>query len=278
MWLSKQIWKDPEAKEALGGISKLIKKYKDPTDIYKSKFFSADIGRLFRPKTSMYIVACLVAFITEVTLLSSKLWDISIIHEYVKVNLSISVSILVFGITFSQIARSLSESSKFASLTFLTVIFGILSTLLFPATVHSTISQLIYLLTTPFVIGGGVWCVISLIYIILEIIKCMDPETSVEYASKFAIRRLNHAFLVRVYLDTWMKKYFEILEKSLEKYETIHAPNSYYSLCLKPDQEMHKYVIQLKKEGDFCLGYRDYNLNKIKNISEMLEKKKQSYI
>lgn len=282
MWLSKKIEKDPEAKEALGSISSLIKKYADPTDIHTNKFLCADIGKLFKPKVKTYIIAYFLILLLEITLIRLSIWQFSTLQDFVRINLSISVSILVFGISFSQIARGLSESSrlasdyltatceitKFASLTFLTVFFGILCTILFSVVEYSRASRIIYFFMSSFIIGGGIWCVMSLVYIILEIIKCMDPKTSVEYASKFAIRRLSYAFLKHIYISSWMSKYNELLEHARKNLKAFGDPNSLY---FYEKQSAYKYVFKLKKEIDFHFGYRDYNLNKLKTISRILD-------
>ena len=296
MWISQKINNDPEVKETLHEITKLIKNYSDATNIKKeSKFFVGDIGRFFRPRFSTYLGILFSVAIIEALLFYLYDLELPVLNNWVKLSLNVSLPILVLGISLSTVAKSLSESSRFASeylkdscritmfacITFLTVFFGYLGSILFPTIEGSFVSKGIYLLLSSFSVGGTIWCLTSLIYIILETTKCMYPEFSIGAASNYASRKLSYAFLKDVYLSVWMGKYSDVLNGYLKGLKNIHQPSEYWSRygLVKQgnkveDGKLSEYQINLPKEINFHLGYRDYNLRKLEKINKLLESKK----
>ena len=294
MWLSQKIKSDPEAKETLQEIAELIDDYSDATNIYKDKsFFAIDIGRLFKPKFGVYATVVLGVLSVESLLFLLAILEVSALDTWVRLSLTVSLPILVLGISLSTVAKSLSESSRFASeylkdscqitvfacITFLTVFCGYLSCIFFPAIQNSTISKVIYFLMSSLSVGGALWCLTSLSYIILETTRCMYPEISIEAASNYASRKLSYATLKKVYLSVWMGKYSDILAEHLKLLKNIHNPSNYFSreLLQKTDGENIKpreLIINLPKEINFHLGYRDYELSKLEKINSLLEGKK----
>ncbi|MFX0202452.1 MAG: hypothetical protein ACFFCW_40620 [Candidatus Hodarchaeota archaeon] len=192
----------------------------------------------------------------------------------------------------STVAKSLSESSRFASqylkesckttdfatITFLTVFCGYLSSILSPTIQDSILSRIMYLLLSAASVGGAMWCLTSLTYIILETTRCMHPEISIEAASNYASRKLSYATLKKVYLSIWMGKYSDILDEHLKHLKNIHKPSQYFSreLFRKTEGEDIKpseLIINLPKEIIFHLGYRDYELSELEKINCLLEVK-----
>jgi len=289
MWISKIINSDPEVKKTLKEISKLIKSYSDATNIRKQKFFLIDIGRLFKPRAITYFTIIFVVLIIEALLVLSGYIELSILHTWVRLSLDVSLPILVLGISLSTVAKSLSESSRFASeylkescktttfacITFLTVFLSYLSILLYSTIEGSIVSKSAYFLFSPFSIGGTIWCLSSLIYIVLETTKCMYPEISIEAASNYASRKLSYAVLKRAYLSAWMGKYSDILKAYLKDLENISQHWSKDMLQKKKEgaDKSGEYKIYLPEKVDFHLGYRDYNLRKLKEINDLLESK-----
>ena len=116
MWISRKINNDPEVKKTLQEITKLIKSYSDATYIKKEKkFFTIDIGRFFKPRLSKYFSILFSVAVIEALLFYLYDLELSVLNDWVSLSLTISVPILVLGISLSTVAKSLSESSRFAS-------------------------------------------------------------------------------------------------------------------------------------------------------------------
>jgi len=141
MWISQKINNDPEVKKTLTEITKLIKSYSDATYIKKGKkFLVIDIGRFFKPRLRTYLSIVFSVAIIETLLFNLYDLDLSVLNNWIRLSLTISLPILVLGISLSTVAKSLSESSRFASeylkdscrttlfacITFLTVLGGYL--------------------------------------------------------------------------------------------------------------------------------------------------------
>ena len=283
MWLSQKINKDPETKKTLRELAKLIKGYSDATEITRQKFWSIDIGRFFRPRTAAYfgIIATMAVLFYIVK------FELPDFQELVKSSLLISVPIFVLGITLSTVAKDLDKQSRFAveylkescrttefaCLTFLTVLAGYFGGLLF----ENTANLFLPIIFSSFAIGGTIWCLMSLVYILVETTKCMSPEISTKVASNYAARKLIHAFMKKAYFNVWMGRYSDLLEAELKDFENIHSPHESYAKCglthYNEESNENKCIINMPKEVDFHLGYRDYNLNKFKKIDKSLKAK-----
>lgn len=295
MWISRKINNDPEVKKTLQEITKLIKSYLDATYIKKEKkFFVIDIGRFFKPRLSTYLGVVFSFAIIEALLFYLYVLELSVLNNWIRLSLDISLPILVLGISLSTVAKSLSESSRFASeylkdscritffacITFLTVLGGYLSGILFPAIKGPIVFKIMYILLSPISVGGAIWCLTSLIYIILETTKCMYPEFSIEAASNYASRKLSYAVLKETYLSVWMGKYSDILNEYLKDCRNIYEPSKYFSKDLlekkkRENEKSGEYKINLPKEINFHFGYKDYNLSKLEEINKLLEYKKE---
>jgi len=291
MWISQKINDDPEVKKTLQEITKLIKGYSDATNISKDdKFFIVDIGRLFKPRLSAYLSILFAFAIIEALLFYLYDLELSVLNNWVKLSLDVSLPILVLGISLSTVAKSLSESSQFASeylkdscriqffacITFLTVFYGYLSGILFPAIESSRVLKIIYIVLSPVCVGGALWCLTSLIYIILETTMCMYPEFSIKAASNYASRKLSYAFLKEVYISVWMGKYSDVLSQHLKDLKNINQSYGYLGTPIlqkkkKENDKSGEYQIYLPKEVNFHLGYKDYNLKKLEKINKLLE-------
>jgi len=117
MWISRKINNDPEVKKTLQENTKLIKSYSDATYIKKEKiFFAIDIGRFFKPRLSTYFSILFSVAVIEALLFYLYDLELSVLNNWVRLSLTISsLPILVLGISLSTVAKSLSESSRFAS-------------------------------------------------------------------------------------------------------------------------------------------------------------------
>jgi len=285
MWISQKIKKDSEAKKTLREISKLIRDYSDAAKITKQKFWSAEIGRFLRPRAIPYIVAFIITGIIGAGLFYVCKVKMSDLQDWVKISLRISGPILILGITLSNAIKGIDKESRFATeylkescrttmftcLTFLTVLAGFLSILINNST--TLFASIPFLFLFSLAIGGTIWCLMSQVYVIVETIRCMNPETSTKVASNYAARKTIHEFMKKAYIDVWMGKFSELLEIELEKFKSVFHYNGSYSKYFSADDEK-KYTINLPKKVDANVGFRDYSLNKLKKINKSLKAEK----
>ena len=236
----------------------------------------------FRPRTFAYFITVLIAMAIEASLFYIVKFELSFFQKLVESSMLISVQILVVGISLSTVVKSLDKESrfateylkdtcqiiKFACLTFLTVLNGYFCSLLF----KNTVNEIVCIILSSFAIGGTIWCLWSLVYIIVETTKCMYPEFSTKAASTYAARKLIHVFMKKTYLAVWMRKHSELLEAEIKPLENIRPPHEYFTIY-HDESKKSKHVISLPKEADFHLGYRNYNLNKFKKIDKLLKDK-----
>ena len=267
MWLSKKIEKDPEAKIALKELSKLIKGYSDATKIAEGWY--VNIYRIFKPRLFLYPV--IIIFIGFV-LFSSSL-DQSFIEDLVKAGLSISIPIFVLGITLASAVKNLDKESKFATeylhescrfkeftyLAFLTVIMGFFFYLAnntdcnYTHIVPSLICTKTHIVLASIATGGAIWCLWSLVFIIVETTKCMSPEYSTKAASTYAARKLIHVFMKKTYLDVWMGKHSELLELEIKSLTNIRPPHECFALHMDNESTEKKHSIKFAKKVDLGL-------------------------
>ena len=275
MWLSQKIKKDTE--EALKDISKSIKKYSDATRITKTKFRSIDIGTAFRPKKWTYFTAIIITATVVSLLYYMSQIAIDNLREILLLSLRISVPILVLGITLSNAIKSLDKESRFATeyiqescrtirftcLTFSTVLAGLFAYLF--SQPENILALSFFFCFFAISTGGTIWCLMSQVYLIVVIIKCMDPKISTKMASNYAARKTIHAFLKKTYNDIWMKKHSELLQAELHNCKKVFHYNDSYIKSFSLDNDK-KYVFNYPKIVDSRVGYRDYNLRLLKKL------------
>jgi len=289
MWLSKKIEKDPETKKALSELSRLIDEYSDATKLTKG--WLASIDRVFKPRPFLYLLTIIVAaslfFLANYyTKFDSKFFD-----DLINASLLISVPIFVLGITLSTAVKSLDKESRFAIeylrdsckvkdftyLAFLTVVMGFLYYFVknadckYPCYIFLLCCEYSHKIIALIAVGGTLWCLWSLVYIIVETTKCMSPEYSTKAASTYAARKLIYGFLKQAYINIWMGKHSELLELEIKPFENIRPSHEHFTLDLHGKSTEREYVIKMHREINFHLGCRDYNINKFKKIDKLLK-------
>ena len=296
MWLSRIVKKKRETKSSFREIEKLIRAYSDPTDINQTKVWILDIGRFFKPNAYIYaIIFVTISILNAIFFLVQPNWELSILNDWIKSGMAILVPILVIGITFANVAKNLSNASRFASdylkdsckmptvacIAFLSILYGYLATISFSNVDKTLFLKIIFVLFSSFTIAGTIWCLMSLIYITIQITRCTHPETSIQVASYYAVRKLGYAFLIEVYNAAWMGIYNRTIDEKLKELKNIHPFDEYWSTSLLPTEKdkNKKSVkticeIRLPKKIDFHFGYRDYNLSKFKQLNQLLESEK----
>lgn len=298
MWISQIVNKDPEARETLKELAKLIKKYSDPTDIHKHSFFSTNLGRLFRPRTAVYFCCCSIMVCMTSFLHYIGAFSVSDFYETDKILLTVSTTVLVIGVSFSQIVKSVSESNRlasayltvacnmrqFATLTFFTVLCGIISVTVYKNSWgHSQAlplySAYLFVAATTTLLVGSLWSIASLIYILIENVRCMDLNTSIRCAIGWGVRTLSKALLSDAYHDTQSGLHSKALETFCRDTDNIFGPSSYLYHWVKVDEKTHpcKYTVRLNGNCNEKTQYKDYNTTELKRVGSILKEKNAKF-
>lgn len=280
MWLSEAIEKDAETKGALRDLEKLIRKYEDATKLpEKSKFLSTEM-RLFRPRVLSY--AILVFGFGLVGYFSVLPINVSQVQGWLQILLRISVPIFVLAVTITNLARSFSESVKFAGKYFsevcrieLYTCFTLLTILITLLTwgISDTKSfsvRMIWFLTGA-CLGATLSCITGIAFIIRETIRCGESSRAVEAATNYASRKLSHALVKQYYLVVWMSKYSTLIEEWSKEFKAISSPSQYYSISRSGNDNQKE--VSLEFNIDIHEGAVDYNFTALKKMDRFLKPK-----
>ena len=280
MWLSKAIEQDAQTKVALRKLESLVSEYKDATKLPGiSKFISTEI-RLFRPNVLWYVLL-LVGFGVAgycrgltVEAFEGK--------EWLEVMLRIIVPIFVMAVTITNLARSFSESVKFAGeyfnevcrmelyscLTLLTILLTIMGRIIADSNVISTV---IIDCITGCCLGATVSCITGIAFIIRETIRCAQSDKAIKIGSSFGTRKLEYALAVDAYNDFWMSEYSRLLKQCCDDdAKAICEPSQYYSSLGITGERKNTCDVNLDFDVDIKRGYIDYELKSLKKLDEKL--------
>ena len=280
MWLSKAIEQDAQTKVALRKLERLIIEYQDATKLPdKSKFISTEI-RWFRPSALWYVLL-LVGFGAAgycrgltVEAFEGK--------EWLEVMLRIIVPIFVLAVTITNLARSFSESVKFAGeyfnevcrmelyscLTLLTILLTIMGRIIADSNVISTV---IIDCITGCCLGATVSCITGIAFIIRETIRCAQSDKAIKVGSSFGTRKLEYALAVDAYNDFWMSEYSRLLKQWCDDdAKAICEPLHYYSSLGIAGERKNTCDVYLDFDVDIKRGYIDYELKSLKKLDEKL--------
>lgn len=291
MWLSKQIEKQSEFKNALCDLKGLIHNNKDATKIptdksFWKRFFAPEFP-LFRPNVLGF---SLLIFSFAMAGFVGQLFGLNQYNPVSLANLvlQIIVPIFVLAVSITTLAHSLSESGRFAAeylyeacqmprfccFTFVTTLLAISGRLFLSI---SGLPLLICISVVFASLGATIGCVTGLAFVIREVIRCTRPTESVKVASNYAATKLSLAYLKDAYLGLWMKSYGDILEQwCLENCGAIHPPSQYISstmslLKIKKTGMLNDVEIVMPFNFDIRLGYMDHNLKRLKKLDRQLK-------
>ncbi len=283
MWLSNEIERDTRTKSALRKFYRLSREYHDatkPPD--KSKFISTEI-RLFRPRVLWYVLLAvgfgIAGYIRGLTV------EVFEGKEWLEVMLRVVVPIFVLAVTVTSLARSFSESVKFAGeyfnetcrmelyccLTLLTTIVTVESR--FVVDIHG-IPDAVNEGLTGVCLGASLWCITGIAFIIRETIRCAQSGEAVKAATNYAARQLSSGLVGKHYLTLWMAKYSEIMNRWCQQdFKAIQAPSQYYSGFWKMDEGSGdaSEEIPLGFNIDIRKGAVDYDFDALKELDYVLQ-------
>ncbi len=280
MWLSKAIEKDKQTRDALRELERLAKKCEDATKLTDiSRFFSTEM-RWFRPSLLWYCLFVLGFGVVGV--FRGLMFETFEGQEWLDLSLNVIIPVFVLAVTITSLARSFSESVKFADeyfnevcrmelyccLTLLTMLVTILSSVIANSKV---ISIVVIECCAGISLGATLSCITGIAFIIRETIRCAESSKAVQAATNYAARKLSYALVGKHYLTLWMTKYDEIIKDWCQHdLKAIRSPSQYICGVNFQDDNSIQKEIRLNFKIDIQDGAVDYNLRELKKLNDML--------
>jgi hypothetical protein len=283
MWLSNEIEEDAQTRSALRKLHRLAKEYRDATELpEESKFISTEI-RLFRPKVLSFTLLAvgfgLAGYFRGPTVEASEA------REWLEVMLRVVVPIFVLAVTITSLARSFSESMKFASEYFnescrmeLYCCLALLTTIVtLEARFIADMRGIPVAVNEGFAgvcLGATLWCITGIAFIIRETIRCAQSGEAVKAATNYAAKKLSYGLVANHYSTLWMARYSEIMNQWCQQdFKAIQPPSQYYSAFWKRAEglEDDSKEISLGFKIDICKGAVDYNFEALRELDNVLQ-------
>jgi len=286
-WLSSVVRRNPEVNTALNDLSCLIREYGDAAKPSAcrdtpSSFLSAELD-LFRPGRKPFLVPTLLcALASTVHSMCTAEFTADVFAD---VALSATIPIFVLGVSVVTLARSMSESGRFA-VDYLNescrmawfccfTLFGVLLAVagrvwavagFYPAAAAGLCGASL---------GAAIACLAMLAFVVRETIRCSLPRISVGVVSQYAARRLCHAYLKETYARLWMSQQKDQLERiCTAKYKAIQAPSQYHTRSLwtylHPDAGSADCEILLDTRAVGENAYKDYDFRRLAALDHYL--------
>ncbi|MGD2094123.1 MAG: hypothetical protein PVH77_03850 [Phycisphaerales bacterium] len=279
MWLSKAIEKDSQTTDALRELAQLAGKYKDATKLPEgSKFFSTEI-RWFRPSVFWYLLF-IVVFGVAGYFRSLAVEDFGV-EKWLDVMIWVIVPIFVLAVTITNLARSFSESVKFAGeyfnevcrmelyccLTLITMLVTILSSVIVKSKI---IPFEVIGCCAGISLGATLSCITGIAFIIRETIRCAESTKAVQAATNYAARKMSYALVGKHYLTLWMTKYSEILNNWCQQdFKAIKPTSQYFSSFWNDGNNQEDIYMGFKI--NIHKGAIDYNFEALREIDNVLK-------
>ncbi len=244
-WISECIESQQEVGEALKDLTQKIHRYEDaaqPSYCRESSdtFLSAEL-ELFRPGWKHFTGICIlfgiagVVFASLMTSFEAGAWS--------NLALLVTVPVFVLGVSVAILARSMSESGRFAveylneSCRMVLFCCLTLTAVLIPfvGQFMSTVTWFPKTITAGFCsasLGGAIDCLAMLAFVVRETIRCSVPSKSIGVVSRFAARKLCYGYLKEAYVTLFRSQYKDYLEKWCVG-KAIHPPSQYYGHYFK---------------------------------------------
>lgn len=279
MWLSNAIEKDIQTRDALRELELLAKKYKDATKLPdRSKFLSTEM-RLFRPSVLWYFLFVLGFGLVGV--FRGLIFETFEGQAWLDLSLNVIIPVFVLAVTITSLARSFSESVKFAGdyfnevcrmelyccLTLLTILVATLSSVIANSEV---ISIIVIECCAGISFGATLSCIIGIAFIIRETIRCSEANKAVDAATNFSARKLSYALVGKHYLTLWGVKYSEILNDWCQQnYKAIRKPYQYFSSIRNGGNNQKDIYLGFKI--NIHEGAVDYRFEELKELDNVLK-------
>lgn len=200
--------------------------------------------------------------------------------------LFVTVTVFVLGVSIAMLARSMSESGRFAveylnesckmesfcCLTLIAVLIAFVGQFLW------TVTWFPRLITGGFCsasLGAAIDCLAMLAFVVRETIRCSEPRESLRVVSQYAGRNLSYGYLKEAYIKLFRSQYRKYLEKwCLESCEAIHPPSQYYGHYFRSTFHSgdgdNDFEIELDAPAPKQNTYRDYDLDGLAELDRYL--------
>jgi len=285
-WLSSAIKRDSEIKDALDELSRLIRDYEDAAKPSRCRgparrFFSAEID-LFRPNSILFVVVSAVCGVAGVVFgatypeFNAAPWADALLRT--------AVTVFVVGVSLVNLTRSISESGRFAGeyLYESCRMKAFCCMTLLAALIALVARSLIAVTPAPLsvglcgaAVGAAAYSLAMLAFVMLETIRCSLPGKAVEVVSKYAARRLCHAYLREAYVRLFMTQHKHQLEEwCTANCKAIHPPSRYYRHYFESHHGEvdpgNDWEIKLRGRRSGEDLYRDYCLHRVAELDTYL--------
>ncbi|MCX5636163.1 MAG: hypothetical protein NTX52_00520, partial [Planctomycetota bacterium] len=287
-WLSSRVKEQPEVREALSDLADNIHKYEDAAQPSACRetgrsFWSPELT-LFRPGWKLFTdisVGYGVAGIIFSLLVPNYRGG-----TWADLALKVTIPVFVIGISIVALARSISESGRFAGeylndscraqwfccLTLVAALCGIVGHFV------STIEEIPNIVTVGLCmasVGAAIDSIAMLAFVICETMWCSLPSESIKVASRYAARKLTYGYLNDSYVTLFQNQQKDYLEKWCAG-KAIHPPSQYYGHYFKSslfsgngDSDVEIELDGNKSGQDV---YKDYDLKGLANLDKYLKR------
>jgi len=286
-WLSAYIYKQPEVGDALRDLTRKIHEYEDagkPSACRKTEggFRDPELG-LFRPEWKLFTgitVGCGIVGAVFSLLVSSYGAG-----TWADLALAVTVPVFVLGISLVAVARSMSESGRFAVeylnkscrmpwfcfLTLVAVLTGLVGRFL--CTVE-WIPNVVTVAICAASLGASIDCLAMLAFVVRETIRCSEPTESIRVVSQYAARKLSYAYLKEAHVRLFSTQAREYLKRWCAG-KAIHPPSQYYGYYFRSSLNSGEGVddVEIKLDGR-APGeneYKDYDLEGLAALDKYLK-------
>jgi len=290
-WLSSAIKKDPAVSEALTNLRRLVRRYKDAAKPSSCKGPSdghlSGVADLLRPGWKLFAVVCFASGVAGVAF--SFLGLEFEADVWADLALAATVPVFVLGLSVVTLARSMSESGRFA-VEYLNESCRMASFcwLTLAAVLLAFVGRfLIAVASLPTVVAGGlcaaslgaaITCLAMLAFVVSETIHCSLPGEAIRVVSQYAARKLCYAYLKETFVKLVKTRHRECLEqRCLRDYKSIYPPSQYYTRVawthLNPGSGSKDREILWDEDVGMGSRYRDrdYALNCLKSLDDYLQ-------
>ncbi|MBN2595104.1 MAG: hypothetical protein JXA81_16490 [Sedimentisphaerales bacterium] len=286
-WISESIENQPEVGKALRDLSQKIHEYKDAANPKycrgkNKKFLSAELD-WFRPGWNLFTIVSIGfglaggAYSLVRPSVEARVWA--------DLTLTVTVPVFVLGISLVTLARSMSESGRFAveylnesckmawfcCLTLVAVLIGLVGR--FVCTI-GWFPNVVTVAVCASSLGAAIDCLAMLAFVVRETVRCSDPSESIKAVSQYAARKLCYAYLKEAYLTLLTTQRREYLKEWCAG-KNIHPPSQYYgyyfSSSLHSGEGVDDVEIKLNGRAPGENEYRDYDMEGLAALDKYLK-------
>lgn len=282
-WISSCVKEEPGVREALSDLADKIREYKDAAKPSACRetgggFWKPELT-LFRPGWILFAIVSIGwgigggIFLRFMPNFEASTWA--------ALALTVTIPVFVLGISLVTLARSLSESGRFAveylndscrmpwfcCLTLVAVLCGVVGRLSILEWFPNFVS--VGLCTAS--VGAAIVCLGMLAFVIRETIRCSVPSESVGVILRYAARKLTWGYFKEKHVTVFQKQRKDYLEKWCAG-KAIHPPSQYCVPYIHSGHADNSVEIELDEGISGQNVYKDYDLKGLERLNKYLRK------